>query len=288
MKSNEPYFSGKICVFVTMHEKESAVLPSLDGVQGLNIQTIKHINTDILGTFSGEIERQKDPLQTAIDKAELAKQFASADLALSSEGAFGPHPSMFFIPADQEWLVLKDLKADKYWAIHHISTNTNFNSIQPKNWDEIADFLSKIQFPSHGIIIKVLDKVTSSIDLIFKDINLVSKLKEIYQTYHQVEQRTIILETDMRAHRNPTRMMVIAEAAEKLKSKLNSLCPSCAFPGFDTVEVESGLPCKWCKSPTRLIYRSLLRCQHCNFEDWKLFPQGSTEADPGNCDVCNP
>lgn len=288
MKSKQPFFSGKSCVFVTMHEKESAVLPILLGVQGIDIQTANHLNTDSLGTFSGEIERQKDPLQTAIDKADLAKQFASADLALSSEGSFGPHPSMFFIPADQEWLVLKDLKSDQYWAVHHISTDTNFNSIQPKTWDEIADFLTKIQFPSHGLIVKVLDKVTLSIDLIFKDIDLVSNLKEIYQTYHQIEQRTLVLETDMRAHRNPTRMKVIAEAAEKLKSKLNSLCPSCDFPGFDSVEVELGLPCAWCQAPTRLIYRSLLKCQSCNFNEWKLFPHGHSEADPGNCDHCNP
>jgi hypothetical protein len=288
MNSEEPFFSGKSCVFVTMHEKDTVVVPILQEVQGIKIQTASHFNTDSLGTFSGEIERQKDPLQTAVDKANLAHQVASADYALASEGSFGPHPSMFFIPADQEWLVLKDLKSDQYWAVHHISTNTNFNSIQPKNWDEVVGFLDKVQFPSHGIIAKVLDKVTSSINLILKDIENKSKLRELYQNYAFNEQYSFVLETDMRAHRNPTRMKVIAEAAEKLKSKLNSLCPSCNFPGFDTVEVELGLPCAWCKSPTRLIYRSLLKCQSCNFSEWKLYPQGVSEADPGTCDHCNP
>lgn len=288
MKTNTPYFSGKTCVFVTMHEKDSAVLPILQGIQGLDIQTINNLNTDFLGTFSGEIERQKAPLETAIDKANLGNQVASADFALSSEGSFGPHPSMFFIPADQEWLVLKDLKSDKYWAVHHISPNTNFSTITPNTWDEVTLFLSKVHFPSHGIIVKVLNNITSSIELIIKDLTKTSEIKEIFQSYSQNEQFKIVLETDMRAHRNPTRMKVIAETAEKLKSKLNSLCPSCSFPGFETVEVETGLPCGWCKSPTRLIYKSLLKCQNCNFQQWKLYPHGITEADPGNCDQCNP
>jgi hypothetical protein len=288
MKSEEPFFSGKSCVFVTMHEKDTVVVPVLQEVQGIKIQTASYLNTDSLGTFSGEIERQKDPLQTAVDKANLAHQFASADYALASEGSFGPHPSIFFIPADQEWLVLKDLKSDKYWAVHHISSNTNFSSTTPNKWDDVTAFLSKVHFPSHGIIVKVLNKVTSNIDLIIKDLTKTTEVKEIFQSYAQNEQLMIVLETDMRAHRNPTRMKVIAEAAEKLKSKLNSLCPSCNFPGFDTVEVELGLPCAWCKSPTRLIYRSLLKCQSCNFNEWKLYPQGVSEADPGTCDHCNP
>jgi hypothetical protein len=271
-----------------MHEKDTVVVPVLQEVQGIKIQTASHLNTDSLGTFSGEIERQKDPLQTAVDKANLAIQVASADYALASEGSFGPHPSMFFIPADQEWLVLKDLKSDQYWAIHHISTNTNFDSIQPKNWDEVVGFLDKVQFPSHGIIAKVLDKVTSSIKLIIKDIDKFSEIKDLFNTHQNQNEDSIILETDMRAHRNPTRMKVIAEAAEKLKLKLNSLCPSCYFPGFDVAEIEPGLPCAWCHTPTRLTFKSLYACQNCHHSIWQTFPNGITEADPGCCDHCNP
>lgn len=288
MNPTHSFFDGKACVIVTNHAKEQAILPILQGIQGLNLTVVSNVNTDALGTFSGEIERTNPPLETALQKANLALNFAKADFALSSEGSFGPHPAMFFVPADQEWLVLKDLKSDKYWAVHHISSNTNFASISPKNWEAAADFLKKVEFPSHGIILKVKDKVTSSIKLIIKDIDRFSEIEHFFHLHQTTEEDSIILETDMRAHRNPTRMKVIAEAAEKLKTKLNSLCPSCYFPGFDIVESEPGLPCAWCHTPTRLTFKSLYACQNCHHSIWQAFPNGITEADPGYCDHCNP
>jgi hypothetical protein len=288
MNPTHSFFEGKSCVIVTDHAKEQAILPILQGVQGLNLTVVSNVKTDSLGTFSGEIERTNPPLETALQKANLALNFAKADFAFSSEGSFGPHPAMFFVPADQEWLVLKDLKSDKHWAVHHISTSTNFASLCPENWEAAVDFLKKIEFPSHGIIIKVKDKVTSSIKLIIKDIDKFSEIKDLFNTHQNQNEDSIILETDMRAHRNPTRMKVIAEAAEKLKLKLNSLCPSCYFPGFDVAEIEPGLPCAWCHTPTRLTFKSLYACQNCHHSIWQTFPNGITEADPGYCDHCNP
>jgi len=42
----------------------------------------------------------------------------------------------------------------------------------------------------------------------------------------------VFIETDVRAHANPTRMKNIEKATHDLISKLNSTCPNCGAPGF--------------------------------------------------------
>lgn len=40
-------------------------------------------------------------------------ELTGADLALVSEGSFGAHPTAFFLPANEEWLVLLDIHFPK-------------------------------------------------------------------------------------------------------------------------------------------------------------------------------
>lgn len=284
----QPLFRNKTCVLVTMHEKERAILPVFQGFEGLNFLVSPTVDTDILGTFSGEIARTQSPLETALLKAKLATGKVNADFAISNEGSFGPHPSIHFIPADQEWIVLVDLKSGQYWHTQHLSLNTNFSSLVPKNWEEVVEFLRKIEFPNHGIMIKLENEISEHNLQIFKDLDSIIEIEEIYKKYQNVEGFRLSFETDMRAHRNPTRMKVIGETAEKLKRKLQTCCASCNYPGFDIVKVEKGLPCNMCESPTRMINKVLYSCNHCNFQNWSGNPDGLTVADPGFCDYCNP
>ena len=71
------------------------------------------------------------------------------------------------------------------------------------------------------------------------------------------------IETDMRAHRNPTRMAAIERATLDLVRRYNSRCPICGHPGFDITERRSGLPCAWCGTPTFVIKTEVLCCQGC-------------------------
>jgi len=59
------------------------------------------------------------------------------------------------------------------------------------------------------------------------------------------------LQTELRAHANPTRMEMIRLAAEDLVKKLRSPCPACGALGFWLVEHIAGLPCGDCGAPTR-------------------------------------
>ncbi|MFX5009088.1 DUF6671 family protein, partial [Acinetobacter baumannii] len=67
-------------------------------------------NSDIFGTFSGEIERELNPLETARKKCYAAMELTGCYLAIASEGSFGAHPIIGFVPADEELLVLIDRK----------------------------------------------------------------------------------------------------------------------------------------------------------------------------------
>ena len=67
-----------------------------------------NLDTDQLGTFSGEIERIAPPLETAIQKARLGMKETGLLLGIASEGSVGPDPIVPFIHSNTEHLVLVD------------------------------------------------------------------------------------------------------------------------------------------------------------------------------------
>ena len=83
-------------------------------------------------------------------------------------------------------------------------------------------------------------------------------------------------------------MKVIQETTEKVVLKLKSLCPSCNFPGFDVVEVVSGLRCSQCNLPTKSTLSHLLICKKCAFTKTKMYPHSKEREDPTFCNYCNP
>jgi hypothetical protein len=48
----------------------------------------ENFDTDLLGTFTGEIERKLDPIATARQKCLLAMKLSNCDLGVASEGSF--------------------------------------------------------------------------------------------------------------------------------------------------------------------------------------------------------
>jgi len=61
-------FKGRSLVIATKHEKEKVIAPLLE--QALNVVCFiqEGFDTDTLGTFTGEIERELDPIATARQK----------------------------------------------------------------------------------------------------------------------------------------------------------------------------------------------------------------------------
>jgi hypothetical protein len=277
-------FENRNMLIVTKHGKEEVLQPILEQALKVKCLISNDFDTDSFGTFSGEIARKEDALVTIRKKCLAAMAYYDCDLAVASEGSFGPHPSAFFASADDELILLIDLKNDLEIIGRKLSLETNFSAKSFTDLSSFFAFLQQIQFPSHHVILKDKEKDPLEIHKDFKS------QEEVVQMFHSLFEKygTVFAETDMRAMNNPTRMKIIKESAENLVEKTQSLCPKCQFPGFSVTSAVAGLPCECCNFPTKSTLYHVLKCTRCNFEEKKYFPRNVSMEEPMYCDNCNP
>jgi len=78
--------------------------------------------------------------------------------------------------------------------------------------------------------------------MIVKGIQTFDKLKEAFIKYCRASTDGLVsVETDMRAHMNPTRMGVIKELANRFALRLATHCPLCFNLGWGLVGNQKGL-----------------------------------------------
>ena len=283
-KDNKHPFSGENVFFATKHSKEKVLAPLLEKL-GLKC-ILADVDTDMFGTFSGEVDRVGGVRETLRRKTSaVAQTNPAARFVLASEGSFGPHPFIGFVQSDHEALLFVDRKLNTEIYVEEISTETNHAEIEFGPSDDLHAFLKQIGFPEHGIIVKLKDRS----DMVFKNL----------QTFQSVEQAIIdgflvstdskvILSTDMRANFNPTRMKVIEKVGLKLIETLNSLCPDCKTPGFAISKGVPGLPCEECGEPSRISKDVLWSCVKCAHSEQKARPDGVVAISAADCEFCNP
>ncbi len=277
-------FHNRKLLIATKHAKEQVIAPLFEKSLGVSCFVTNEFDTDVLGTFSGEISRKEDALTTLRNKCLLAMEKNNCDLVIASEGSFGAHPSVFFASADDEMMMLMDLKNSLEVVVREISMETNFNAATITNETDLVKFAKQTNFPSHGLILKPSENNYSKV---IKGItNQEVLLKHFHDFINQFG--TVHVETDMRANYNPTRMKVIEKAAIKLLHAVESQCSQCKTPGFTITKVISGLPCAWCNAPTASILSHLYVCKKCGFSKEVLYPNNKTEEEPGYCNLCNP
>ena len=277
-------FGGRKLVIATMHGKEKVIAPIVENQFGVICFLPNNFNSDILGTFSGEIERKNDPIATAIEKCKLAMELSNCDLGIASEGSFGNHPTAFFATADDEFLIFIDTKNKLEIVARNLSLATNFASEKIDNLSDLKSFAIKVLFPSHGIILKDREQNPTRI---YKNIQNWNDLENAFLELRK-NQPSVCVETDMRAMNNPTRMKVIEEATIKLVEKIKSICPNCTTPGFEVVSSIVGLPCENCNQPTRSAKMHLYKCKKCTFEQEIEISNNKKYENPMYCDFCNP
>lgn len=278
------YFKGRTLVVATKHGKEKVLAPILERSLGVKVHSTTNLDTDRFGTFSGEVERKGTPLEVARAKCEAALKLTGADLAVASEGSFGPHPELFFVAADHELLLFIDNKNHIECTETLLSTSTNFSMATILDEQFLKNFADQVKFPSHALILKVEGLENKAIQ---KGIKTLHELETTYERFRKFGM-PIIVETDMRAMHNPTRMGLIGQLAEKLVQKLLNHCPSCNFPAFDILKKNIGLPCSLCYSPTKSYRSYLYNCTSCGYCQEIEFPNQKRFEDPAFCDFCNP
>ena len=284
--SSSQLFQNRTGVLATMHQKEQVIAPLLAEHLGVQVIVPQGLNTDEFGTFTRDVQRSGSQLDAAKLKAEKAVTFTGADLALASEGSFGAHPALPFLPYNREIVVLIDRIHDLEIVGEAASTETNYSHQLVRSLEEALAFAQKIGFPSHGLVAMSEAQPTQASHLV-KGITDEAHLTETV-TWLLKKIGQVHLETDMRAMHNPTRMQVIAQATRDLIQQIHHCCPQCGAPGFTLVERQPGLPCALCGSPTELTLAVTHRCKKCNFSDVTYFVNGQEFADPGQCSYCNP
>jgi len=280
-------FKNRTAVLLTKHSKENVIFPVLQET-GMCLQVEKTFDTDLLGTFTNEIARQGSQLEAARAKALKAIEITGKAIGIASEGSFVPHPSIYFVPADIELVLLVDAENNIELAGWELSTDTNFSETEVTNYKEAIAFAEKIGFPQHGLVVKYPFS-KGELKVAAKGITSPEALKSaIADALKFSLDGKAHLETDMRAMYNPTRMKVIEKATTNLLNKIKSLCPHCSWPGFEITEWIKGLPCENCFFPTRAISKHIYQCKKCNHKKEIEYPDNQKYSDARFCDFCNP
>lgn len=267
-----------------MHGKEKALAPILREALGVHVVVPGGLDTDSFGTFTGEVGREADVLSVLRSKCRMAMKMSGTDLAVASEGSFGAHPYIPFLPADEERLLLCDSRHGLEIQGGVLSSETNYSSGSFSGWEAVEAFARSAGFPDHGLILRT--RKTEGEEIV-KGITDHQQLRRAFDMLQQVTD-TVHVETDMRAMMNPMRMKVIAQAANDLVERIRSVCPQCGRPGFGVVRTDAGLPCRQCRMPTRSVLRVIYFCNGCGNKHEVLNPGGRSAEDPMHCDWCNP
>ncbi len=281
-----PSLRNRLAVLATMHRKEQAIAPLLEQELGIQLIVPPDLNTDVFGTFTRDVKRSGTQIEAARTKATKAIELTGQPLALASEGSFRPHPLLPYLVTNCEIVLLLDQSHGLELIGQVSSTETNYRHQQVESIQEAQQFAQAVGFPEHGLVVIGGDSLTEAPKII-KGITSEDQLADAVLGALRHSPK-VHLETDMRALYNPSRMKVIRQATEDLLRKIAQTCPQCSWPGFDIVKRQPGLLCMLCHQPTRLTRFVVYGCQHCDYSQEALFPNGRNTADPGECEYCNP
>lgn len=271
----------------TKHAKEQAIARPFRFALGLEVLTPSGLDTDTLGTFTGEVPREGTPLEVCERKARLGMEITGLSFGIASEGSFGPHPFIPFIPAGVELMTFVDDERGFVLTESFICESTNYGHYEARNIDELAEWLPRVRFPTHGLIVRTNENGPGK--PIAKGVTSADVLKTaVAEATARSDDGVAWIEPDMRAHLNPTRMRAIRRLAFKLARRLATHCPSCSAPGWGRADTVKGLPCELCGAPTEMVRYELFGCAVCDHLEEKTRRDGLQKTSPQNCPLCNP
>jgi hypothetical protein len=277
-------YAGRRIALLTQHGKERALAPVIEGALGCRVERVGGYDTDLLGTFTREIPRAGTQLEAARKKARLGMELSGLPLGLASEGSFGPDPMAGMFPWNVEFLVFMDDEAGLE-LLGRAQGKANHVHLLTGDWAQARAFAGQAEFPAHHLVVRPEGENDPRMK---KGIAAWAELEEAFlRARTESASGRVFLESDLRAHANPTRMEMIRLAAEDLVKKLRSPCPACGAPGFWLIERLSGLPCADCGAPTRETRAEVHGCLKCAHRETRECSDRQY-ADPGRCDYCNP
>jgi hypothetical protein len=265
----------------TKHDKAQLVTKPFNDILAMQVQEVV-VDTDVFGTFSGEIERVGTPLETAVKKARVGIETTCNPFAIASEGSVGPDPIFGFINANIETMVFVD---DELGIQVHETIKSNdivaFTTTTVKT--DLGAFLKKADFPNHALIVKP-HHGTGAI----KGVRTLQELEEaILNARDSSSDGEAIIESDLRAMCSPSRQKNISAVGLKLVQRLAMTCPGCQTPGWGLTSYTRGVECSECGDfSTDAIKQEVLGCFKCEYT--ALGAVINVTLDPARCMSCNP
>jgi hypothetical protein len=273
-------------VFATNHHKSPAAVEPFRRLLNTSVEELI-IDSDQLGTFSGEVDRPGSMLDALRGKVRLARTVSSARFVLVSEGSFGGAGGFGFLAQGIEMLLLHDSVTGAEVLEQYISWDTNYATATISTEQDLKRFLERISFGTHGLVL--YPQGLPPAEKIVKGIMSQSEADKAFSECLQASPTgAVVVMSDMRAHRNPTRMKAIAACCELLAHRLATPCPTCGSGGFGLVSTVPGLPCGACGFPTERARAEKHACPVCGASKEKPRGDGKTKADPVECERCNP
>jgi hypothetical protein len=267
-----------------MHGKERAVAPPFRRIIGAEVVVAPNLDTDELGTFSGEVPRPDALVETALLKAELVFKSLDVDCALASEGSYGPIGRVPLNPGGVEILAFIDRRR----GVRLIETlGTHRTSWRLQRFEagdpERLLALKGMGFPEFGVFVGC----NTDMDHPVKGLRTVDEvIAAMDREARRSDDGLAVLYSDMRAHRNPLRMKVLRALSWKLAKRLAALCPACQAPGFGHIDSRRGLPCEGCGQPTHWIDFEIDGCVACGHAAARPRKDGRRTASKLSCKAC--
>lgn len=282
MNSHLPY-NGLQASLATQHGKLELIAPALAEKLSLTVVNVP-VDTDVLGTFSGDIPRRGTPFETAVAKARLGMESSGLALGIANEGTIGPHPSVPFVVADTELVVFVD--SERSIVVAESETDFGIPSfsadIHPSECSKLS--LEAAGFPDHGLMVLPVGAKSP----IFKGIHSRDELEDaVWRCHRESGESLVSIQSDFRANHHPSRRKVIERAAHRLAARLAVVCPRCATPGWGIARHEAGAPCSFCRTKTSQVRSVISSCVSCSYEESHDIAT-SAGVDPMHCPRCNP
>lgn len=279
-------FSGSRITFATNHGKAAAATEPFARLLSAQIEPLT-IDSDSLGTFTGEVERAGSMLDALRGKIKLARAKTGNRFVLASEGSFSSADGFGVVVQNLEILLLHDSVTGIEITEQFVTLETNYATATLKDQSDLPRFLNRICFDSHALVLSpaglpLKGNTTKGItdhaeaERVFESCRLLSPLQ------------SVIAASDMRAHVNPTRMRAISACCELLASRLSTLCPKCKTGGFGIVGTTPGLPCAECGLPTSRAKSERHSCAFCSHTVELPRTDNKTTSSPAECEWCNP
>lgn len=274
-------YNHTVAVMPTMHDKGRLIAPAFKEILEIKIEEVG-VDTDALGTFSGEVQRVGTPLETAIKKARLGIDATGIPYAVASEGSVGPDPLVPFINANVETMVFIDDELGIKVNVTHKSNDILAFTTDTTKVD-LQKLLTKFDFPNHAVIVK--PKIGTGAIKGIK--NLLDLEKAIAQSRAASIDGEATIESDLRAMSSPSRQRNISAAGLKLAQRLAQTCPECSIPGWGLTDYLKGVECSECGEISHeAVRQEVLGCVGCEFTALGIVI--NLTLDPSRCMSCNP